>query len=364
MTPALSVLVTPRDGRHYQDLLYGDFAALGVRVAFDEGPTPSQTLNVALRPLLLVWYRLRGFTVLHIHWVFHFSLPWAKGRPWARRLMERWFGLYLRAAALLGYTVVWTAHDLLPHTPVFDDDQRARRRLLHAAGLVIALSEYTADELRRLGARAVRVIPIGPYADQYPVNFDRAQARASFGFDDNDVVVSLIGRIEHYKGADLLAIAATQLPPASRIRVLLAGICVDEDYAQTLRNIAADSAGRVVMDLRWIPDEDIARYFLASNAALFPFRAITNSASVILAQSFGTPVVIPDLPTLSDVPPSAAMRYDPATTPLTAVLSRLESSSVDERAVVSAAGVAWASRTTWRHIAEETVKALREAATT
>lgn len=364
MTPAPSVLVTPRDGLHYQDLLYGEFAALGVRVAFDEGPTPSHTLNVALRPLLLAWYRLRGFTVLHIHWVFHFSLPWAKGRPWARRLMERWFGLYLRTATLLGYTVVWTAHDLLPHTPVFDDDRRARGRLLRAARLVIALSESTAEELRGLGARAVRVIPIGPYADQYPVTLDRPRARASFGFDDGDLVVSLVGRIEHYKGADLLALAATQLPADSRVRVLLAGICVDEDYAQTLRSLAADSAGRVVVDLRWIPDEDIARYFLATDAALFPFRSITNSASVILAQSFATPVVIPDLPALGDVPPGAAIRYDPATTPLTEVLERLESTSADERAAVAAAGAAWANRTTWRHIAEETLEAYREAAST
>ncbi len=79
---------------------------------------------------MLGWWRPRGFRILHIHWVFQFSLPWARRAKWARQLMEWWFAAYLVVAGALGYEIIWTAHDLLPHQPVFADDARARDRLL------------------------------------------------------------------------------------------------------------------------------------------------------------------------------------------------------------------------------------------
>ena len=217
MTPGLSVLVTPHDRVPYQELLYRDVAAAGVRVRYAKGPTPSQTLNLALAPLMLVWWRLRGFRILHLHWVFQFSLPWARDARWARQFMEWWFELYLGVARILGYAVIWTAHDLLPFDPVFANDVRARAHLLSKTKVVIALSESTAQELRELGARRVVVIPHGPFASPYPVTLTRDEARASFGFDADDVVVSLIGRIEPYKGADMLLEAAAQLPSNARL---------------------------------------------------------------------------------------------------------------------------------------------------
>ena len=39
----------------------------------------------------------------------------------------------------------------------------------------------------------------------------------------------------------------------------------------------------------------MATYLEAADFAAFPFRAVTNSSSVLLAQSFGLPVLIPDL---------------------------------------------------------------------
>ena len=144
--------------------------------------------------------------------------------------MGWWFNVYLRTAQLLGYRIVWTAHNLLPHEQVFADDVRARDLLLSRASAVIALSESTASEVRSLGGRNVRVIPIGPYADPYPVTVTREEARASFGFLDDDVVVSLIGRIEEYKGAEELLLAIADLPRSSRIKFLLAGYCPDRSY--------------------------------------------------------------------------------------------------------------------------------------
>jgi glycosyltransferase involved in cell wall biosynthesis len=351
----LSVLATPRSGEHYQDLLYGDIKALGVRVRYTKGPTPSQSINILLSPLVLMWFRARGFRILHIHWLFQFSLPWARRRMWARRLMQWWFGIYLQTARMLGYRIVWTAHDLLPHDQIFADDRRAHAELLSAASTVIALSESTAAELRSLGARRIRVIPIGPYADPYPATLSTGEARSSFGFLQDDVVVSLIGRIEEYKGADDLLLALADLPHTSRIKVLLAGYCPDQNYRSRINDLLRAVQSRSTSELTWIPDDDLARYYQATDIAVFPFREITNSASLLLAQSFGKPIVIPDLLTLRDIPLEAAIRYDPGTGSLVAALQQAEQLSEADYLAMSAAGLAWATRFDWKTIARETI---------
>jgi len=357
----LSVLVTPKDSVPYQELLYRDVEAAGVRVRYADGPTPSQTVNVILMPAVLMWRRLRGDQILHLHWVFQFYLPWARRRRWARRLMEWWFGVYLWTAQLLGYAIVWTAHDLVPHEQVFENDDAARRVLLTRAKVVIALSESTASELHALGARDVRAIPMGSYAEPYPVTLTTAEARLSFGFADGDVVVSLIGMMEEYKGADLLLGAAVQLPASSKIKVLLAGSCREETYRDVLTRLAQQLPGRVVTHLQWVPDQDLARFLQATDIAAFPFREITNSGSINLAQSFGRPVVIPSFAALRDIPESTAIRFEPGIDSLVAALLKAECLSEAEYRDMSTAALAWSARADWKDIAAETIQAYETA---
>lgn len=364
MNSNYSVLVTPRDGPPYQELLYRRVEALGVRVLYADGPTPSQTLNIFLAPAVLAWWRVRGCRLLHIHWIFQFSLPWARRKSWARLLMEWWFGLYLRTARILGYGIIWTAHDLLPHEQVFKDDGRARDLLVSKTSVVTTLSEATAIELRALGARHVRVIPAGSYAESYPITLTTEQARASFGFSDDDVVIALIGRLERYKGADILLQAVAQLPGSSKIKLLLAGTCPEEVYRKELMRLAEESAERVITKFEWLPDNDLARYFQATNISVFPFREITNSGSVLLAQSFGRPVVIADLPALCDIPSSGAMRFEvggeQAVESLVATLQLAERLTESQYREMSNAALAWAAKNDWATAARQTADVYRD----
>ena len=58
-----------------------------------------------------------------------------------------------------------------------------------------------------------------------------------------------------------------------------------------------------------MPDDELQYYLVAADAAVLPFVVISNSSSVMLALSFGLPVVIPDLEELRDIPRDAAVRY-------------------------------------------------------
>ncbi len=399
--PAISVLAAPRDDNPYQELLYTELRKVGVPVRYDDGPTASQTLNVVLAPVMLAWYRLSGYRVLHLHWVFQFSLPWARRALWARRAMQWWFELYLRVASALQFALVWTAHDLVPHEPVFADDERVHKVLASSADVVISLSGASAKELRRWGAKAVRTVPLGAYAEPAlaepappkpapaePVSTrhaspgpditphvatardsaevredDRESTRAALGWAPHETVVVHLGKILPYKGADTLLVAARLLPPEIALRAVVVGACKDEEHAHLLERLARElGPQRAQLRLQRVSDEDMARYLRCADIAAFPFREVTNSSSLLHAQCYGLPAVIPDLPSLGDVPVSAVLRYDGTANGLAEALVKFSRLGEQERRLMGEAGRAWATSADWAEVARMTLEAY-EAAT-
>ncbi len=356
----LGVLAAPRDDNPYQELLYAELRQAGVRVRYEEGPTKSQSLNLALAPAMLARYRLAGYSVLHLHWVFQFSLPWARGRRWARRAMQSWFALYLKTASLLGFSVVWTAHDLVPHEPVFADDRRAHKDLAERADLVIALSPASADELSRQGARAVRVVPFGAYAKPTLSPSARAEARRTLGWRPDECVVVHFGKLLPYKGADALLRAAHLLAPTNELRVVVAGACKDQRYADLLHTLAHD-LGRVELHLERLSDEEMSALLLGADLAVFPFREVTNSSSLLNAQCYGLPVLIPDLPELRDFPEGPVLRYDGTADGLARALETFVGLAPEERRRMGESARAFATSVGWPTVATLTLEAFQEA---
>jgi len=355
----LAVLASPRDENPYQELLYGELRRRGVRVTYDDGPTRSRTLNVALMPFMLAWHRALGCQILHLHWVFQFNLPWAKQAPWARWLLEKWFYLYLRTAHLLGYAIVWTAHDITPHAPVFYKDARAHVQLARESDVVIALSQATAAEVASWRARAVRVVPFGAYALPELSEAARQEARRTLGWRHDETVVVHLGKLLPYKGADLLLQVAAGLP--GHIRVVVAGACPDEAYAGLLARLARSGASRAELRLGRLNDEEMGLLLLGADVAAFPFREVTNSSSLLLASCYGLPVVAPGLPQLDDLPAGHVLRYDGSVAGLREALVGFSQLSEHQRQQMSSDARSWARSMDWGTVASLTLEAYGEA---
>jgi beta-1,4-mannosyltransferase len=358
----LRVLVTPKDDNPYLELLYGELALKGVEVAFLEGPTGSQTVNLLLSPLTLAWFRVRGYRMLHIHWLFKFILPWTKGADVARRAMQRWLGVYLWVAHFLGFRIVWTAHDLVPHERIFFDDDRARKLLIQSCDLIVALSATTAAQLAALGARDVRVVPFGSYAERHATEVDRAGARRLLGLGEDDLVFTWIGKVGHYKGVDLLLEAIARLPKELPVRALVAGWCPDAAYLDDLAELGRRAGTRAIVRFERLTDDEIGTYLVAADLAVFPFREVTNSSSVLTALSFGLPVIVPDLDALRDLPDNCVIRYDPAREDLADVLQRAAVGGTQERRAMGQAALKHAATMDWPSVAGAMFDAYRQLA--
>ena len=343
----LKIAAFPRDPNPYQEALYAEMRRRGARVRYLAKLTPSLTVNLLLLPLELAILRVRGYRVFHLHWTFGFVFT----PPIPRSLSRRWFVVVLRVLRTLGMKIAWTAHNVLPHDPVFDDDVAARRALVRACDLVIAHSPEALSELAALGAPASRavVIPHGPAVmpglERVPPPMC-AQPRT----------VAFVGKVLRYKGVEeLLAVVRDLDVP---LKLVVAGACEDDRLRASLTELARDAADRITLRLRFHEDSELLEVFAAAEALVFPFRAVTTSGSVLLGLAAGRPAVIPDLPAFRHLPPAPLFRYPPGDEGLRGALravARAPASALVDKATAARVEAAINS---WPAIAERTLAAL------
>ena len=349
----MRVLVFPRDPNPYQRLLYGEMAKRGAHPFYLGQLTPSRTLNLLLLPLELACQRSRGGRVLHLHWVFAFTLPGAQRFPALRHVAAVWFRIWLRSARLLGVHVVWTAHNVLPHQPVFPDDAATRRFLVARSDLVLAHSPATLADLAKLGAVPARsaLVRHGPFAPPVPAASLRRPGSGSDGYRQ----FLFFGQVEEYKGVEDLLRAFASLPGNVPAQLTVAGECGDPGLRSRLWELAGQCGGRAVLRLEHVPDAAVTPLIAAADAVVLPFRRVTTSGSAMLAMTHGRPLIVPDLPALTDLPARAVVRYDGTCPGLTAALADVARADPGHLAAMSAAALACSAETSWRDIAAATL---------
>lgn len=306
------VLVYPRDSNPYQDLLYRAFPDT-VTIQYLPHLTSIHLLNLLLLPLGLIIYRIKGFTIFHLHWVYTFrNKDWPKFSegPIIRFLFTCYFILFITFVKLLRYKLVWTAHDLLPHGNYFVKTQKVMIFLSQMSDAIIIHSENVIKEMKSLDlvTNRVFVIPIGNYLGIYENTIKEEVARKKLHIPNNTVVFEMFGKIEEYKGViELIQAFRTVAIPNSKL--LLVGKCHDEGLLRRIKSISKNDKN-IHLYLQFIPDEDVQLYVNACNIFVYPFKNITTSSSVILAMSFKRTVICPAIGDLKYFPKQIGYFYE------------------------------------------------------
>jgi glycosyltransferase involved in cell wall biosynthesis len=353
----MKILALPRNnGNPYQELLYEEFRHQGVAVTYMGSLTPSYTLNLLLLPVELVARRLAGARIVHLHWVYKFGLHGGDHSRLLRRVGQGWFALWLWALRLVGLRLVWTAHNVLPLQTVFADDLRARRLLVSKCDVVIAHSRATIEELTALGMvpRSSVVIPHGPFTptgETEPLN--------AAGDTNAPRRLLFFGSVQEYKGVEDLLVAFAALPTDLNARLTVAGQC-DETLRPVLTKLARQSRDRVELRLERVPEDELTRLLAKAHVVVLPYRRSTTSGSAMLALSHGRPVVVPDLPGLSELPEEAVFRYDCTVEELTRALTEAILADHSRLVRMSKAADAYSASTSWSEIAEHTLGVMRQ----
>ncbi|MEJ2210639.1 MAG: glycosyltransferase family 4 protein [Anaerolineae bacterium] len=294
----LTVAHLPVYHNPYQHLLTAELEGLGVHVEHLDGMPSAAWL----------WRNRGRVQVLHLHWLYGLYM---------QRLLTPVrvpiFVARFELARRLGYRYVWTVHNLLPHRQPFPPLHRMVRRLvMRRASAVIAHCEYGRREILRLFPTdaPVYVVPHGNYAGVHPESGTRDEARAALGLAPGSFVYALLGNLSPYKGVESF-VAAFQAGAGPDDVALIAGRNRAPALVARLEAMAAEDA-RLRVRVGFVPDEEMGRYLQAADAAVFCFREVLTSGSVILAMTYGLPVVAPARGCLPElVTPAAGLLYDP-----------------------------------------------------
>lgn len=274
------------DPGSYLSLLRASLTQVGAKVESVASPKPFWALRAR-----------QQVDVLHLHWLEFISPSQRTGRfrhavTLARgaRLCVALFVLRVR-----GVGVVWTVHNLAPHEPVHPTLERLlARAVLRLANRTIVHSDYAARRVAEtLGAtRRLRVVPHGNYIGAFPEDHrSRRCLRQELGLPTDGFVYLAFGQVRRYKRLTAVVDAFRSLPDPS-LRLLIAGRPVDEREASTLRWEASRDQ-RVILMLQHIPDARVAALHRAADAAVIAYEEVFSSGAMLLALSYGLPVIAP-----------------------------------------------------------------------
>jgi glycosyltransferase involved in cell wall biosynthesis len=168
---------------------------------------------------------------------------------------------------------------VLPFQGYVEANRRRRQQALHAAGRVIAVSHYVADDLRRhAGVEAVVIPNMVDVPDPLPPAPDRVTEIGRY--------VVYVGKLDRHKGADRLPAIMAAAEVAAPLVVL-----GDGPLGPTL---AADCARRgvLLLHLAQRPNAEVLQWLAHAEALLFPARWPEPLSRVLLeAASVGCPIV-------------------------------------------------------------------------
>jgi len=296
----IKVLVFPKDVNPYLELLYSHMDN-DVVIEYFQNKRKPKILNMLLTPFELTYFRLKGFRILHFHWPFPFRFSDRNNVTMA--LSEFYLNLFLFSLKIIGFKLIWTVHDLLPHEKTFRDDEAISHKLTTIASELIVLNSDTKETLvtsYKISAEKISLIPLGNYIGYYPNSLKKIKRTGTYFL--------FFGQVKPYKGIEEL-ISTFKLLSKSDIDLKILGKCIDKKYFKTLTDLVGNN-DKIHIENKFTPNNLIGDVFSLADVLVLPFREITNSSSAILAFSMKTPIIAPLIGMIKDFPQNTGFYYE------------------------------------------------------
>ncbi len=296
---------------HYNTCLIGELAAAGDVRAINFSrlypgflfPGTTQ-LDESKRPLAADSSRLID-SINPFTWI-RAGVRAARGKPdlvlvqwWHPFFAPAFFTICAVLKLMRRVKVVFICHNVLPHEKSLVDRFLAALAFSLADGFLVQ-SRGDRDKLLRIRRNAPVIVHPHPIYDFFCAGgFTRESARARIGASAGPLLL-FFGYIRGYKGLSYLIEAMPLIREKVPAKLLVVGEFYDDTAPYTELVERLKLADAVRFENRYVANEEVEAFFVASDLVILPYVSATQSGIVQIAIAANRPVVVTDVGGLSE----------------------------------------------------------------
>jgi len=205
-------------------------------------------------------------------------------------------------AKLFGRKIIAIIHDV---SSLSNEDNAFIRNKMYSLAHILVVHNTTSYKeisgvINTKDKEKLRIIPHGNYVDFVNNENEVNYFRNVISFDPAYKYLLFFGQIKKVKGLEVLLRAVPLL--SQDYKIIIAGRPHRDDFAY-YENIINELniADRVIKIIRFITDDERDYLFKRCDALILPYRKIFQSGVLLLAMSYGLPVIASDLPANKEV---------------------------------------------------------------
>ena len=217
---------------------------------------------------------------------------------------------FMKILKIFGFTITYTAHNLLPHDSNSQIDQSIFRKIYYISDKLIVHSDSDKKEmidLFKIDSNKIYVVPIGSYDVLYKdKSYTKYTERKKIGISNEKKMILFFGLIRKYKGLEYLISAFQNIKEElDNMTLFIVGSIYNENYEDVkfysnLINLISRDDDIICIN-EYVPFEKINSYFLASDLVVLPYIKTYTSAVLLAAYAAGRPAIVTDTGGLSEV---------------------------------------------------------------
>ncbi len=280
----------------YNDLLTNSLCGAGLDI-----------MDLKHGKLMLQVGQAKPGDIVHIHWIHH---AYQNRNPLlfiAKSFILVLTMLYLK---LRNVQLVWTIHNLYPHSVKHPKMERFMRTLIcrFCSKMIVASESVKRKVMKEFGVPSSKlsVVKHGHYLGVYKskgIDFRRV-----YNISEDADIYLFLGAIKAYKGVEDL-IESFNAVKTKHSYLIIAGKA-DKEIEAYMQGVV--DTENIILDLRFVPNEEVADLISAVDVMVMPYKEITTSGSAILGLSFKKLIVMPDNDFIDEYfKEDMVVRYDP-----------------------------------------------------
>lgn len=181
-------------------------------------------------------------------------------------------------------------HNVIPHEGRKGDKTLTQFYLKQQDGFGV-LSDTVRKDLLSLQPNAKCFQRAHPLYGQFGDAIAKDIAKQKYNIEPSKKVVLFFGFVRKYKGLDLLIQAMRSLSKDTVLLVTGESYGDFKEYEELIKSEGI-SEDQIRLHIRYIPDDEVAQIFSASDLCVLPYRSATQSGIASIAKFYQLPMVV------------------------------------------------------------------------